>query len=155
MALGNDNFWGYTTDLIVRYRVRWIEMAAVMPMWTTMVVYYVEGDEGHVMNEDVGRAQWRTVVRGQCFSFVMPWKDVLHEFQQRLARDPTLAELPRDEECLQYMFRLHLRVAGQDFTKQLNQVRLRPFVLVRLLEFLIDRRVPPFNASIDADVFEH
>ena len=24
MALANDNFWGYTTDIIQRYRVRWM-----------------------------------------------------------------------------------------------------------------------------------
>jgi hypothetical protein len=43
MALGHDNFWGYTTDLVVRYKVRWIEIAAVLPMWTHMIAYYVEG----------------------------------------------------------------------------------------------------------------
>ena len=50
MALGHDCYWGYTTDLIVRFKVRWIEIAAVLPMWTHMIVYYVEGHEGHVMN---------------------------------------------------------------------------------------------------------
>ena len=34
MALGNDNYWGYTTEFIYRYEVRWIEMAIVMPLWT-------------------------------------------------------------------------------------------------------------------------
>ena len=48
MALGHDNYWGFSTDLIVRYRVRWIEMAAILPMWTHMIVYYVEGHEGHM-----------------------------------------------------------------------------------------------------------
>ena len=42
MALANDNMWGYATDLITRYQVRWIEMAAVLPYWTTMIVYYVK-----------------------------------------------------------------------------------------------------------------
>ena len=31
MALCNDNFWGYTTDIISRYQVRWIE-AAIEPV---------------------------------------------------------------------------------------------------------------------------
>ena len=44
MALGNDNMWGYVTSLIARYKVRWIEMAAILPCWTSMIVYYVEGD---------------------------------------------------------------------------------------------------------------
>ena len=36
MALGNDNYWGYTTDILYRYEVRWIEMAIVMPIWTIL-----------------------------------------------------------------------------------------------------------------------
>ena len=54
MALGNDMFWGYPTDLLVKYRVRWIELASVLPLWTHMLVYYVEGHEGNMMNEVVG-----------------------------------------------------------------------------------------------------
>ena len=46
MAVANDNMWGYVTDIITRYQVRWIEMAAVLPYWTCMIVYYVEGDRG-------------------------------------------------------------------------------------------------------------
>ena len=31
MALANDNFAGYTTDLLARYKVRWLEAAIVSP----------------------------------------------------------------------------------------------------------------------------
>ena len=55
MALSNDNFWGYTTDIITRFQVRWIEAAIVTPCWTNMLVYYVEGDRGHLMNEQLGK----------------------------------------------------------------------------------------------------
>ena len=44
---------GYVTDLITRYQVRWIEMAAVLPYWTSMIVYCVEGDRG-----DMGEILW-------------------------------------------------------------------------------------------------
>ena len=65
MALGQNAFFGYTTELLTRFRVRWIEMAAVLPMWTHMIAYYVEGHEGHMMNEIIGKAEWRSNVRGQ------------------------------------------------------------------------------------------
>ena len=45
------------------------------------------------------------------------------------------------------MLRLHLRVAGQDFTKNLAQVRLRPFVLVHLLVWMYEQRHLPFAAA--------
>ena len=77
MALCNDNFWGYSTPLIQKYKVRWIESAIVSPCLTTMIVYCVEGDRGHLMNEEVGQQQFRTVVRGSCCSFRMPWEDII------------------------------------------------------------------------------
>ena len=46
MSFGNDNFWGYTTEILYKYEVRWVEAAIVMPCWTTIIVYYVEGDRG-------------------------------------------------------------------------------------------------------------
>ena len=42
-ALANDNFWGYATDIIYKYRVRWIESAAACPVFTCLITYYVEG----------------------------------------------------------------------------------------------------------------
>ena len=50
MSLCNDNMWGYASGIITAYKVRWIEMAAILPFWTSMIVYYVEGDYGHLMN---------------------------------------------------------------------------------------------------------
>ena len=139
MALGQDTFFGYTTDLLVKYKVRWIEIAAVMPMWTNMIAYYVEGHAGHLMNAEVGKAEWRSNVKGQCFSFIMPWAQLIREFKQRCAEDDLL-QLPRSEHTLQYLFRIHLKVAGQSFTEELQQVRLRPWVLCRLLEWLWTQR---------------
>ena len=113
MALANDNHWGYVVALIKRYKVRWIEMAAVLPYWTCMIVYYVEGDYGHLMNEEVQGTRQRTAVRGQAFSFLMPWEQIVKGLTQRVKA------IPRDPECLKYMLRLHLKVAGQDFHSHL------------------------------------
>ena len=75
MMLCNDNFWGYTTDLLYRYQVRWIESAIVSPCWTTMLVFYAEGDFGNLYNEELGKPKYRTAVRGSCCSFHMPWEE--------------------------------------------------------------------------------
>jgi hypothetical protein len=139
MALTNDNFWGYTCDIIAMYKVRWIEMAAVLPLFTTMMVFYVEGHEGHTMNAVVGQQEWRTSVKGQCFSFVMPWSQIIREFDKRMQNQTDLADLPRNGDTLKYMFRLQLRVAATWLDKDLKQIHLRPFVLIRLLCFIMMR----------------
>ena len=118
-----------------------------------MIVYYVEGHEGHVMNEEFGKQQWRTAVRGQCFSFVMPWSQILREFNQRPGSDAKLADLPRDADTLHYLFRIHLKVAGKDFGEKLKQVCLRPFVLVRLLQFMMDNEHEVFRRSKNVHLF--
>ena len=138
MGLCNDNWWGYTTDVITKYRVRWLEAAIVSPCWTSMLVYYVEGDRGHLLNKELGKQQFRTLVRGSCCSFNMPWADILEDLKKNCL-DQDLMEIPRPAEALKYMLRVHLNVGGVDFRKNLKQLHVRPYVLLLLLEFLIDR----------------
>ena len=49
MVLANDNWWGYTSCLLFKYQVTWLEAAIVQPCWASMLVCYVEGDEGHLL----------------------------------------------------------------------------------------------------------
>ena len=142
--------WGYVTSLIARYKVRWIEMAAILPCWTSMIVYYVEGDYGHLMRESVGQATYRTAVRGHCYSFIMPWEDIVRSMNACMT-DADLGSLPREEDCLKYLLRLHLKVAGKDFHQHLKQVHLRPFVLVELLHELIEKQHVCFTRKGSAE----
>ena len=59
-------------EIIVKYKVRWIEAVIVSPVWSSVLVYYTEGDREHLMNEVVGQRRDRTVVCGGCMSFQMP-----------------------------------------------------------------------------------
>ena len=102
MSVCNDNMWGYSTSIITQDKVRWIEMAAVLPFWTAMIVYYVEGDYGHLMNGKVGQQQFRTAVRGHCFSFLVPWEDILESLNRSMS-DTDMQSIPREEECLKYL----------------------------------------------------
>ena len=128
-------------------------MAAVLPVWTSMIVYYVEGDFGHLMNEVSQKPRWRTKVRGHCFSFIMPWEDIVKDLNGKMTCKD-LAAFPRDEDCLSYMLSLHLKVAGKDFHQHLKQVHLRPFVLVLLLHELIEKGHPVFDSSLSARVLK-
>ena len=140
MALCNDNFWGFATFVIARYKVRWIELAAILPVWTHMAVYYVEGDYGHTMKSPVAKEAFRTAVRGHCFSLIMPWEDIMKSLDGMMT-DAELAVLPWGPECLKYLVRLQLRVAGKDLEKHLKEVKARPFILIKLLHELTDRHL--------------
>ena len=137
MSLGNDNFLDYTAQFLYKYDVTWLEVAIASPCWTTMLVYYIEGDRGHLFNEQFGRQRWRTRVRGTACTFQMPWEDIIQDLEKNIS-DEHLLEIPRPVECMQYVLRLHMKIGFVDFTKKLKQLYVRPHVVLLLLYFLID-----------------
>ena len=96
------------------------------------------------MNEVLKDQQYRTAVRGQAFTYIMPWEQIVKSLHQRVK------SIPRDPECLKYMLRLHLKVAGMDFHNHLRQVHLRPAILVILLRELFSRKHEAFLQSAAA-----
>ena len=164
MVLGNDNYWGYTTDLIYKYGVTYLEAAIVQPVWTSILVCYVEGDYGHLLGEELHQPRYRTKVRGSAHSFFMPWADILNELKEQCVDTNVMDVLPRKPEMLQYVVRIHLRVGAKDMTKVLRKMTVRPFVLLALLHFLIDHHHVVFRGhgtaqelkrKMDAAVAEH
>ena len=119
-----------------------------------MVVYYVEGDYGHLMKEPVAKKQYRTAVRGHCFSLIMPWEEIVKCLDGMMS-DAALAALPWAPEYLKYLVRLQVKVAGKDMEQHLKEVKLRPFILVKLLTELVDRHHGPFADSAVADAFRN
>ena len=83
-ALVNDTYIGYTYDIIVRYKVRWIEAAAALPAWTSMLCFYIEGTKGHFMEEHCLASMYSKVVRGNMFSYHMPWERILQSLELSL-----------------------------------------------------------------------
>ena len=116
-----------------------------------MVVYYVEGDGGHLMGDELGNQKFRTVVRGSCVSYHMPWEDICKEMQEH-GDDRSLGQLPRPQEALKYMLRVSVKVNGLDLKKHLRQLQVRPFVIVALLDFLIERNHEAFRGKGSAVV---
>ena len=106
-SLCNDNYWGHTSEALYELDARWIEVAVASPCWTTMLVFYVEGDKGHLLGEKFTQQSWRTRVRGSACSFHMPWEDIIRDLQRHVD-DETFADMPRSAESLKYMLRVHL-----------------------------------------------
>eukprot|EP00973_Karenia_brevis_P059387 8267442-Karenia_brevis.AAC.1 len=65
-------------------------------------------------------------------------------------RDRKVLDIPRPQDCLKDMLRVHLQVNGVDFKKDLKQVMVRPFVMFELLNFLIDHNHEVFRGRGDA-----
>ena len=76
----------------------------------------------------------------------MPWEEIL-ESLQRNCEDRDLSEIAHPEAAMKYMLRVHLQVNAVDFKKHLQQIMVRPFVLIALLDFLIDRNHEVFRGK--------
>ena len=144
-ALANDNWYGYVHEVIVRWQVRWIEMAVVLPFWTSLVVYYVEGDRGHLLNEQVGAQRSRWAVRGNCFSYNMPWEDILSSLGKAVKDEELQTPLP--QEVLVHIVRLNLKIGNEKWADKVKPLKLRAHVVLRLAEVLIDTKHPAYRKS--------
>ena len=90
MSLSNDHYYGHISKYIVENNVTWLECAASCTVWSTMLVYYLEAPYGNLINVPLGKPEARTQVKGNLFSFSMPWDDIekycRNHAQQRSSR---------------------------------------------------------------------
>jgi len=144
MALANDHWYGYVQDVIARYDARWIECACASLCWTTLITYQLEEPYGHLMNESMQGARGRTAARGNVFSFMMPWEDILKNLRQAQDKSVSVA-LPNDGSVLAVLVRVHIIGGSIDVTKHLRDVHLRVHVVISMLQELIARGFPGYR----------
>ena len=138
VALANDNFFGFALDLFYKYNVRYIECAAASPLFTALMMYYVEGTKGHMLNVRQHKPQRAYACRGNVFSFHMPWEEIANQLGAVTAEERVEA-LPHDQHALSHMVIFSLRVGDvKDLNKWLPMARLRPHVVLQLMFALVD-----------------
>ena len=92
-------------------------------------------------------------MRGSCCSYQMPWEDILRDLE-RNCLDKGLLEIPRPQDCLKYLLRAHITVGTVDLKKCLKQLHVRPYVLLLLLDWLIDQNHEVFRGKGSAVVLK-
>ena len=138
-ALTNDNWLGYPTELLYRHRVRWVEAAAACPVWTSVVCFYLEQDRGHLLEEDIHKAEHRVAIRGNVSSFSMPWEDIMATLDPTHQGHRTWESLPHSPATLQALVKI--TVKGTRYNEALEWVsgaKIRPWVVIALLQHLVD-----------------
>ncbi|CAK0874374.1 unnamed protein product [Prorocentrum cordatum] len=143
-AIANDNFVGFVSAWWEKHKPRWIEMAAATPVWTSLMAFYVEGDKGHLMNNQAMHPHSRYAVRGNLASFLVHWDDVLERLLAITESSSAAAALPHDGETLAHLVRFEFRMKDKDMSKHLKHMRLRAHVVLQLGWELIDRGHPAF-----------
>jgi len=149
-ALANDNFIGFPSDVIYKYKARWIECVAASPVFTSLITYYVEGDRGHLLDERQHHPRQAYAVRGNVYSFHMPWEAIMEKLG-KVTELNAMEALPHDEHVLAQVVLFSLRVGDvAELNKWLPMARLRPHVVLKLLFSLVDAHFPFCKGSRNA-----
>jgi hypothetical protein len=151
-ALANDNWFGYPTELLYTYKVRWIEAAAASPVWTSVINYYLEADRGNLIEEHLHRPEHRTAIRGNVSSFSIPWEEVLAALAPETRRNTSWEKLPHPPHVLQAIVKVNVK--GMLYNEAIEWVagaRIRPWVVSALLHHLIDMQHPMCTSHLSAE----
>jgi len=145
VSLSNDHYYGHVHRYIVENNVTWLECAACCTVWSTMLVYYLEAPYGNLIDVPLGKPEGRTQVKGNLFSFSMPWDDIegccreasrhaneIHGSRLKLLQE-TLG-LPHSEETLAMLVNVHIVGGSKDLALHLKGLTLRIPVMQRLIE---------------------
>ncbi|CAE8629629.1 unnamed protein product, partial [Polarella glacialis] len=143
MALASDNFIGYLPKMIYDLKVRWIEAAVACPCWTMQTLYYLEGDRGHLLEEEVFNQKARTGVRGNIFSFHMPWEDIIGSLEGAVGNEELVSPHPPSVLC--HLVKLHMRVASVELAPHIRDMKVRAHVVLKLGYYFIEQRRPAFR----------
>ena len=79
-ALACDNYIGYVHQFIQEHHVTWLEAAIASPVFSGLVTYYIEGPPAarrNLMDAPLAQADRSWGIRGNLFSFLLPWEHVL------------------------------------------------------------------------------
>jgi len=100
------------------------------------------------MDEQVLQRTDPLVVRGNAFSFQMPWEKIIDELKTLLEDDNSWKTLPHDEGILAKVVLFNLRIGNvTDLSKWLPAARIRPHVVLKLMCNLVDRKYPLCTGS--------
>ena len=148
--------YGHVNRFMVENQVTWLECAASCMIWSTMLVYYLEAPHGHLMGEALGSPQARTKVKGNLFSFTMPWEDIekcclqasRHANDSRQKNMKMLSEelgLPHSEETLAMLVNVHIVGGSKDLALHVKGLTLRIPVMQKLMEIMRDSGYPGYG----------
>ena len=156
MSLSNDHYYGHVHRYIVENNVTWLECAACCTVWSTMLVYYLEAPYGHLIDVPFGQPDARTKVKGNLFSFSMPWEDIerccreasqhaeaLHPDRLKLLQENL--GVPHSEETLAMLVNVHIVGGSKDLALHVKGLTLRIPVMQKLMEIMRDSGYPGYG----------
>ena len=130
-ALANDNYHGYMHWYFVQQKVTWLEATIACPVFNGLITYYIEGSGAqrhHLMEEAISRPTHSYGVRGNIFSFLLPW-DKIQEKVTSLVNDGDLSEWPLAPQRVKHLVRVRMVHGQESLLKKFKELAVRAFVI--------------------------
>ena len=158
MSLGNDHYYGHVDRFIVENKVTWLELATCSPIWTTLMVYHIDGSYGHTMNETLGCASGRTGIKGNLFSYPLAMEDMARSVTEAMTQSggmpPDVRELaeasrgiPHSEDVLALLVHVKVFNGSADLAQHVKGLTLRLHVLEKLCDIMRHSGYPGYGAG--------
>ena len=142
-ALANDNFISYAHPFIVAENVTWLEATIAAPVFSGLITYYIEGEQSdrhNLMQVPVGHAQKSWGVRGNLFSFLLPWDKVLQQLFEKI-EDGDLSEWPLAPNIARQIVRVSFTKGPESLLSKFKELHVRSRVVKQLAHIYIENRV--------------
>ena len=147
-ALTNDNFISYADAFIVREQVTWLEATIACPIFTGMITYYMEEQtrtshaakgNRHLMTNALAQPTSTVAVRGNVFSFLLPWDSVMKKLSQAWA-DKDFTHWPLDQDTVAEILTVRLVRGHEALIDQFRQLKVRSRIVKQMANIYIENR---------------
>ena len=147
-ALANDQFISYAHPFIVKENVTWLEATIAAPVFSGLITYYIEGDQSdrhNLMQVEFGKADKSWGVRGNIFSFLLPWNKVLQQLFEKI-EDGDLSEWPLAPNIARQIVRVSFSRGPESLLSKFKELRVRSWVVKKLAYIYIEHQVQDLAA---------
>ena len=121
----------------------WLEATIAAPVFSGLVTYYIEGSPKtsyNLMDTTLGKADFSWGVRGNLFSFLLPWEKVLTQLFQKI-EDGDLSEWPLSPETVLNLVRVKFSRASDSLVQHFRDLYVRSAVVKRLAHVYVERKI--------------
>ena len=130
-------------EYFVQHKVTWIEATIACPVFTGLIVYYIEGSpeqRHHLMEATIAKPERAYGIRGNLFSFLMPWEKI-HADIARVFERGDLSEWPLSPETVHQIVRVRMTHGPEDLLNKFKELRVRTAVVAEIVKIYIDSHV--------------